>query len=73
MSGKKGKARAEPVHINLTISDCMDCPFVDADESYTACGAENGAERLAQYRRPDQIITPPKDCPFREPEGDKDA
>lgn len=57
--------KLDPVKIELFINDCMDCPFVDADESYTACDMKNGAKHLPVVKSDSQIITPPKDCPFR--------
>lgn len=56
-----------PVHIHLVVEDCDDCPFCDADESYTECerSTKENPVRLPIFRRADQVIRPPANCPFR--------
>ena len=52
-----------PVIIELRVENCDDCPFLDADESYSFC--ESGGFSLPILRRPEQVIRPPAKCPFR--------
>ena len=67
---KKDKKRDKlgPVELNMKIDDCMDCPFVEADVSFSACLMDGGPS-LPVYEREDQVITPPHDCPLRKLKG----